>query len=251
MRKIFIVSLVLGLSTISAISLRLAMRPVRSGDLVVDTNIKSLGRLRQGAEVSVEFLVANDTDREITIDRVLSSCACTSAKVDLSKLMPGETTKCGATYHARDSRGRTHTSLQLLYRIGTDPKTQSKILRIAADVEPDFDVFPETTPITFGNLSSITLRLVSRHVDDFKVESVRATHPAFTATVKPGYNVNEYYVTIAFSRSRWPVQDGQSSPGVIVRTNSPNQPELMLPLAVVPEGKPGGQARPLLEGEIR
>jgi uncharacterized cupredoxin-like copper-binding protein len=110
--------------------------------IVFNTDSHDFGKVKQGSDLTYEFVFKNEGDDALTIKNVETSCGCTAALVSEKKIGPGKTGKIKVTFN---SRGYANEVVKYIYVESDDPvqpKVQLKITA-AVDVPPqpriDFD----------------------------------------------------------------------------------------------------------------
>jgi len=86
--------------------------------LTADTQIKMLGNLRFGSTHTFTFTLTNNSDREITIDKVVAGCnSCTKTSLSTNTLQSGEQATLSVSF-TPGSVGINSKNLTVLYRTG-------------------------------------------------------------------------------------------------------------------------------------
>lgn len=76
------------------------------------------GSIEQGVMVKHKFVIVNNGDQNLVIDRVVSSCGCTAAEPEKKELKPGETTTLAVEFN---STGREGDQIKTISVLSNDP----------------------------------------------------------------------------------------------------------------------------------
>ncbi len=244
-RRLAIVACAIGLSAISGLCTFMALRHEPTGTLVVDAEIQDLGRLAQGQSRRGEFVIYNDALSPIRIERVIPSCDCTVAELDAQALEPGRSTRLRAEYHAKAARGRTSTSLMLLYRIDGTKGVLTKHLQFVADVEPDYGVEPSRLTFDRNQAATRAIQFSPGVTPKLTILWAQTTHPAFsTMVVPPADDRGDWVVHVIFDPSVLTESMIVAPVELVVKTTSPNEPTHRLALELGAEPSPAQEPAP-------
>ena len=193
--------------------------------LRVNPTTYNCGILRQGATAKATFHLTNTAAVPLRIADILLRCGCTSSEISKKLLDPGETADLEITWEVGSRRNETSTNLLILSTL-EDKKLFQTRLELVANVDPDVNynpvelVFEENQPqeriVTFNPNGMKTLVL----------SEAFSTNRAFKTTLSP----EKRQVSVAFDPRRWHSDIGVVH--LVVRTNSPNEPECRVPLIV-------------------
>ncbi len=89
------------------------------------------GTIKQGAEVSHDFVVKNTGKSELIIRKVKASCGCTATSPQKTVLAPGESTKISTVF---DSKGKSGSQNKSVTVVTNDPKNTTQMLRITGTI---------------------------------------------------------------------------------------------------------------------
>jgi hypothetical protein len=115
----------------------LAARP-RPVDLTLEpSDTIDLGSVAPEAVVEGHFVLRNESNKQVEIARVISSCGCTVARLVDTQLEPGESTELHASLTAAKRPGRQAVALVLVYRLryGNEARMGQRKLTLEATVE--------------------------------------------------------------------------------------------------------------------
>lgn len=128
----------------------------------------NFGTVSQGQSVEHEFVVRNDGDADLVIQRIAPSCGCTAAAMSASAIKPGASEKIKVTFNTAGFHGTKTKSVSVL----TNARNQAEfVLKLQGNIERNVIVSPER--LDFGEIASDTsLPLRTR---EFSVEVTEGT----------------------------------------------------------------------------
>ena len=142
MRRIFKQGVIVAVC--GAVFLVLGAAAAKGPKIVFKTDTWDFGKIKQGREVTYEFVFNNEGDEVLQIGNVESSCGCTAALVSEKKVGPGKSGKIKVTFKSTGYAGEV---VKYVYVESNDPnafRTQLKI-QAAVDVPPqpkiDLDLY--------------------------------------------------------------------------------------------------------------
>jgi hypothetical protein len=200
-------------------------RAVPSPDLWTDQPIFDHGRLLQGQQVLATFELVNHFPEPIEILEVITGCACSGTTLSTKYLQPGERVSLKVSWKTGRSRGPTTLLLQVLYKL-PDRHFSSKSLQVKGNVLPDIRYDPSEIEFAGNRLETQVLQLAAGAKRDFVILKAFCSHRAFTAEVR-----ESGMIEVTFDPAEWVAED-RSEPLLIVKTNSSNEPQMCIPLAV-------------------
>jgi hypothetical protein len=90
------------------------------------------GKVKEGVELSHEFVFKNAGDADLVIEKVRTSCGCTAALVSDKTVAPGREGKIGVSFDTRSYAGKV---TKYIYVDSNDPSEPNVELTVAADIE--------------------------------------------------------------------------------------------------------------------
>ena len=99
--------------------------------IVFKEDSHDFGKVKQGSNLTHEFVFKNDGDDLLTIKNVETSCGCTAALVSNKKVEPGKTGKIKVSF---DTRGYGGEVVKFIYVESDDPAQPKIQLKITAAV---------------------------------------------------------------------------------------------------------------------
>lgn len=157
--------------------------PIGRSGLQIDAAGQDLGSVRQGSIVNTQLTVRNRGKSNITVERLVASCGCTSSDFRSQIIAPGDILTIPVKW---DVHGRRHQSvvdgvLDCQYSSGEPFKVP---FRLQAYVEPTFVWSPER-PVVQRDSATITEVVIRRGPawDAGAVRRVETTHSCLNAVL--------------------------------------------------------------------
>ncbi|OQB57982.1 MAG: hypothetical protein BWX98_01028 [Candidatus Aminicenantes bacterium ADurb.Bin147] len=100
--------------------------------IVFKTESWDFGKIKQGQDVSVDFVFTNEGDDVLQIGNVESSCGCTAVLVSDKKVNPGKAGKLQVTFK---SAGYSGEVVKYIYVESNDPNARRIQLKVQAAVD--------------------------------------------------------------------------------------------------------------------
>jgi hypothetical protein len=180
------------------------------------------GRVAQGAPVSHTYAFHNAGGLDLTIDNVHASCGCTVATPSSRVLHPGDDGGIAVTFDtSRDVGRKTHT----LTVYSNDPAQPVTTLSLSGDVEAEVAADPPALYVGHLRRNQVAQKEVR----------LLARNGVSVGSVEPGKLINAtLQSTPAGTRLRIAIKPdappGRFKDTVTVRTSSPRQPTLAIPV---------------------
>jgi len=197
--------------------------------LVCDEPVHDFGVVPNAESVDHTFLLCNEGDAPLTIDRVRSSCGCTTTRLG-SKVVPaGGTVELAVKLSLRGRRGRQAKSI---YVHSDDPVTPRYKLGIACTVRRDIEVEPAAVFFTYpADKDAVkSVRVVSRSGEPLRVTGVAKSGARFFDARIDGPDTGQA-VDIRLKLLPGAIAGGSGRQGaVLLRTDHPSYPELAVPV---------------------
>jgi hypothetical protein len=99
--------------------------------IVFKEDAHDFGKIKQGINLSYEFVFRNDGDDTLTIKNVETSCGCTAALVSNKKVEPGKTGRIKVSF---DTRGYAGEVVKYIYVESDDPVQPKIQLKVTAAI---------------------------------------------------------------------------------------------------------------------
>ncbi len=208
------------------------LRPASDGvgDVSVEPPAFDFGKIRQGETLKHTFRLANGGKVAIIITKTESSCSCTTAEnLESRTIAPGGAIEVPVSLKTGIVDGPESGQITLYFRSSSraDAAVYFRLIRVTADVQPDYRVRP--TLIDFGTIDHLdpitrTVRLRPEELSDVKIARLSTSHGALTARrvdMLPGEI--DQAIEITFSgRSLW--KSGSIETTASIETTSPRNP---------------------------
>ena len=107
---------------------------------MINTNNVIVGEIYNDFKCTNDFIFVNDGKTDITVFRVMPTCACIIGSNDVSKVKPGQKLTVSTIFDAHSVHGKFSRGLWI---ITDDPTNQKVLVRISGEVLPLFKGFPE------------------------------------------------------------------------------------------------------------
>jgi hypothetical protein len=185
------------------------------------------GTIYQGEEVVTTFVIRNDGDDTLVIDKVKSSCGCTAASPGKMKLAPKETTDLKVTFKSAGMHDRV---VKHVYIDSNDPTQPRLTVTIEGIVKQEVNLNPKG--IYLGNIEKDeqvvrTVEITSAESKTFRILDVtsdtplvKVKEPERLAAPKVGYKL-----TVLVG----PLEADQRVNGkILVRTDLPRTKEVQI-----------------------
>lgn len=105
--------------------------------IALETTELALGEMPNGQIVERELAVRNDGDGPLVVDKVMTSCGCTTAALEPMTIAPGESGTLRVTFdsgaHGPDLRGPLLREVTL---VSNDPARPEAIIAVTATILP-------------------------------------------------------------------------------------------------------------------
>lgn len=195
------------------------MFPVRQHDF---------GKVERGQKPSVDFLITNDSNKEVRIRSVRVSCSCTKAVAQSGRIPPGGATVMTATMDTTGFQGSKSVAIQVQF---DRPWRAEVTLRVTCESKGKLGA--EATEVDFGMLPQGAAHQKRLNLDyigtlDWRVTELDFGNSHFTTEVaevsrEPGKVRYELSITLK----------AQTPPGIHedvirVHTNDPATPEVVV-----------------------
>jgi hypothetical protein len=106
--------------------------PPKKPKIVFKVDSRDFGRVKQGAELTHEFVFTNEGDDRLTIKNVETSCGCTAALVSTKIVEPGKTGKIKVVFNSLGYQGDV---TKYIFVDSDDPNAPRVQLKISASVD--------------------------------------------------------------------------------------------------------------------
>ncbi len=199
------------------------------GYVVAAKPVHDFGMVEQGAAVEHQFALKNRGRSWVRIEGAQSSCDCTVAASDGQLVRPGDITWVRVRLDTSKLSGRTTKTVTLRT---SDARTPAVQLGLTGVVQSDLVVSPILVYMGFvlrGDTARRELLVSPGRPGDAQhtVSTVETDSPNIRAYVWPGDKPGQQKVIVELDALAPP---GRFSDHVIIRTTSPRQPEITVPV---------------------
>ncbi len=191
--------------------------------------VVDFGTVEQGARVTRRFVVRNTSRSPVRIERLVPSCACTVAMPDGESIPPRGRMTLGVTLDTTELVGTTTKTIVLHT---SDRQTPSVQLALRGTVFADLMVTP--TAIYLGRVwrtdpirREVIVGAGRPSGARFTAASVETESPVLRARLEPGPKAGQQKVVIELGAEP---PSGRFNDEVVIRTTSPRQPVLRIPV---------------------
>ena len=148
--------------------------------LVADQDVYDFGEVRQGSVVQHAFLVRNEGKAPVVIERVKTSCGCTTSVPESDMIGPGQSVEIRVTFRTADRQGR-QTKETVLYFDAAEPVK----LVLRGKVVPELKLRPNR--VTFkemhpGEIRKAVVRVKNTTADPLKITSLETSSGVIAAS---------------------------------------------------------------------
>jgi hypothetical protein len=194
-------------------------------DLWTENPVHDYGLLYLGQQAQTQFEMVNHYSQPLRIVDVFKSCNCSEASFSSPELGPGQKGQLQVVWTTGRSRGSISIQTVVKYKLA-DGSLHSKSFTVAAEVVPDIHCKPDKLQFDGPRAETQIVRLSAGRMSQFTVKAAYCNHPAFKANLR-GANAIE----VAFDGVT-PVYSNGLEPRLIIQTDSPNEPQLVLPVVM-------------------
>ncbi len=210
--------------TLSMLSFHLCAQPAIS----VDRISHDFGKIRTLEPVKTTFVIRNTGTEPLHLQRIDTSCDCTTGALSRPFLKAGESLDIELTFDPKNQKGFVHKTA---YLISNDPKKGSLELSLEAEVIPEILCTPEALYFTQSQRNRSLKRTIKVKASNdlpMKVLSTSLENGPFL-TVVPGSTEPENEFEITFDGSKLPTDQRHGQGFILVKTDHPKHPEVKIP----------------------
>lgn len=198
-------------------------------ELVSDTYSYNFGSVDETEEVEHDFILRNIGDEPVIIQKIDSSCGCTTTRLGGKVLQPGISTVLTAKINLRGRRGSQNKHI---YVQSNDPKQPQLVLKMVGNVTSQIDIFPRR--IDFMDIKpdqsvSRTAMITNNAGKPMRITGMVSTGKFFSVDRKTIEEGKRYQIEI---KTKPPLQNGMSRGSVTIKTNNPKYATISIPVTV-------------------
>ena len=151
-----------------------------------DKTIYDFGTTSLVQSVTGSFTVENPGDAELDLQKPSTTCGCTVAEVDPSKLKPGEKGLLRFTMNVSNVHGRAQKFINVP---SNDPAQPSVRLTVQVDVKQLLEVTPQDVRlgmVPLGTTTNVTIQVKRTDGQKLNLTRVQTVQTNLTARLEPG-----------------------------------------------------------------
>ena len=189
--------------------------------LQADVNTIDIGKIRQQETKDVLFRLRNTTQNDLSLESVHTSCGCTEWHLDKRQLESGETAELSVTFSSGQARSKLGAIIRVFYKNLDTNESGNVFLELIADIQPDYDISPQSLDFTEGKESEQYISLTPRYAEDIRGLDVSCTRSYYEVEIvksEPGESV----VKVTFLPEK--KLSGEKSAILELKTSSERQP---------------------------
>ena len=201
----------------------------RGVGLFAEAPVYDFGMVEQRSLIAHQFALRNTTRAFIRIDQVNSSCGCTTVSADGRLVAPGELTWVPVWVDTSDLVGKTTKAVTVRT---SDPRTPVVMLAVTGTVLTDLVVTP--SPLYLGHVwrgtpvrSELSVTAGRPGPNNYAISAVETESWRLHAYVQPGDKAGEQKIIVDLDPE---VSSGRFNEQLTIRTTSPRQPVITVPV---------------------
>lgn len=202
-----------------------------TGPLVCDQPVYDFGKHDSFSKVEHTFRLRNAADSPVTIDRVLTTCGCTAAKLDQKTLAPGESVSLNAEASLRGRKGPFEKHVYVLAKGDTQNKLR---LTIKGEVVERVRIVPPTVNLTHAAMdtpteSTVTIESLEESAK-FNVTDISTESPYLEVNLEPSEDEMKHELRV---RTKPPLTEGTHPATLHVITDNEEFPRFDIPVGLL------------------
>jgi hypothetical protein len=201
----------------------------RGAGLFAEAPVFNFGMVEQRSPIAHQFALRNTTRAYIRIDQVNSSCGCTTVSAEGRLVAPGQLAWVPVWVDTTNLVGKTTKTVSIRT---SDPRTPVVLLAVTGTVLTDLVVTP--SPLFFGHVwqgtpvhSELTVKPGRPGPSTYTVSTVETESWRLHARVEAGDRPGEQKVIVDLDPE---VSSGRFNEQLTIRTTSPRQPVITVPV---------------------
>jgi hypothetical protein len=199
--------------------------PTPPPDLWTERPVFDHGELSQGQEVQAEFALVNHFPQALEITQVVKGCACSDVKLSTKRLEPKEQATLQVAWKTGRMRGPSGVNVQVVFQLA-DGTVSHKNLRVEGEVVPDIRYEPSKLEFAGGKVESRVVQFSAGRLKAFTIRKAICDRAPFSAKV-----LEKDRVQVTYDPGKGEPSEGIAS-RLIVETDSVNEPEMIITLAI-------------------
>jgi hypothetical protein len=197
----------------------------------IDHPTEDLGEVKPNTQYTCRFSFKNVGAAPLTIKTVLSTCSCSTAKLEKNEYAPGESGTVIVQFKSLPVEGSV---IKYLHVLSDDPETPRSLLTIKAAVAVPWDVVPENIKLDLRKRDSGVVPITIRSKDGraFRITSVASPNNVITGGFDPNCLATEQVL-----RAKVDVEAVRKNDSgrIVIETTHPEFRFLTVPYTTEPE----------------
>ena len=147
--------------------------------LVCNEPVYDFGTVQNDVSIEHTFLLRNEGDRLLVINRVHTSYGCTTTRLTQRRIQPGGEIELAARLALKGRRGKQHKSI---YVRSNDPQSPRYHLELVGEIQRAIEVRPyriDFIGITGEPVKEKTVHIISTTDKPFKITSIETNNVSF------------------------------------------------------------------------
>ena len=155
--------------------------------ITFDKTVHDLGTMSETQSASVSFQFTNTGDQPLVIEKVNTSCSCTSSKLEKNQYQPGERGHLDITFKPTGA-GNTPSLINVFSNARTDSSEPFVRLQLLANVQAFLDVQPRilnTGVLAYQSEHTFAVSVSCPPDPNFTIQSITTSNPHVHAVLRP------------------------------------------------------------------
>jgi len=165
--------------------------------LVCNEPVYDFGTVRNDDSIEHTFLLRNEGDRLLVINRVHANCGCTTTRLPQRRIQPGGEIELAARLSLKGRRGKQRKSI---YVYSNDPKSPRYHLKLVGEIQREIEVRPyriNFIGVAGEPIDEKTVRIISTTDKPFKITSIKTNDVSFcTVSVEQFEKARKYELKV-------------------------------------------------------
>ena len=200
--------------------------------LTCDESAYNFGTVQNRDSIEHTFLLRNDGDEDLVIDRVRTSCGCTAAHLNKQTVPPGKEVELATRLSLKGRDGKQHKNV---YVYSNDPKSPLFKLALVGEIKWDVSLKPKRVsfgPVTREAIIEKKVSVTFNTERPFHVTGILTDAISFcSATIKSVKEGSQYELYLNLTPDDALPPGGHSGTAVIL-TDHPKYARIDLPVSM-------------------
>jgi hypothetical protein len=212
---------------------------MRAGGLLCEEAIWNFGTIDsvKNPQLSHEFLLTNESQEKILIEKIHSTCGCMVADGYEKEILPGRNTKLRVNVQLQPTPGMFHKSLAV--QVG-GAKITVLPLEVIGEIIANASMYSVPAKINFGTIrpgetKERTVQILRYDLSPIKIRETKSESHLKTEITPQSNDHDNYQVNLRVQLTANDIQPGNYDWSIKVITDHPNSPEYNIPVSVIVE----------------